>query len=57
MKGVTEINWKFVLIIVLALLAFLTMYLILTGVLGEIADEVLEFDINDLIDFLKGKKP
>jgi len=56
MKGIVEVNWKLILIIVLALLAFLTMYLILTGVLGEIAQEILEFDLKDLIDFIKGKK-
>lgn len=56
MKGIVETNWKLILIVILALLAFLTMYLILTGVFGEITQEILEFDLKDLIDFIKGKK-
>jgi len=56
MKGIVELNWKLILIIVLALFAFLTMYLILTGVFGEITQQILEFDLKDLIDFVKGKK-
>ncbi len=57
MKGVIELNWKIVLIIIAGLVAFIIIFLFTAGLSDELIDLVTNFKIEDLLNIWKKITP
>jgi len=57
MKGVIELNWKIVLIIIAGLVAFIIIFLFTAGLSDELIDLVTNFNVTDLLNIWKKITP
>ena len=57
MKGVIELNWKIVLIIIAGLVAFIIIFLFTAGLSDELIDLVTNFKIENLLNIWKKITP
>jgi len=57
MKGVIELNWKIILVLIGGIIAFIVIFLFTTGFSEKLKELFANFTLSDLIDFWKKIRP